>query len=184
VTRHASGAARRYARALLELAEGQKGGAAVRRGLADSVRLLAEQNELRAVLEHPAVGAERKRAVIDEVWGREHELVRRLIALLAQRERISLLPEIERLYARLWNEQRGVVAAEALTAIPLGDGAEQRLAGALRQATGREIELATTLAREILGGVVVKMDGRIYDGSVRAKLRALRERLVGQAEGA
>ena len=182
MTRRASGAARRYARALLEVAAIQNAGDAVRRGLSDSARLLAEHAELRAVLEHPALAAERKRAVIDQVWKGQHELVRRLIGLLAERERVSLLPEIERIYTRLWNDQRGVVAAEAITAAPLADG--RKLADALGQATGREVDLSTTVAPEILGGVVVKMDGRIYDGSVRAKLRLLRERLVGEAEGA
>src|SRR6185436_13465938 len=107
------------------------------------------------------------------------ELVRRLVMLLAQRERLGVLGEVERAYAQLWNAHRGVVDAEALTVAPLGDAEQRALTAALAKLAGREVELTATVAPEILGGLVVKMDGKVYDGSVRGKLRALRERLVG-----
>lgn len=180
----APGAARRYARALLELALAQRGGDEVRRGLREAARLVAQSPDLRTVLMHPAVGTERKREVVERVWKGEHALVRRLIVLLAERERIDLLPDLERLYSHLWNAQRGVVEAEALSAEPLSDAQRQALAGALRRLSGRDVELTATSAPEILGGLVVRMDGKVYDGSVRGRLRALRERLVGEAQGA
>jgi F-type H+-transporting ATPase subunit delta len=180
----AAGAARRYARALFELALAQRAGDEVRRGLRGAVRLLAQSQELRTVLEHPAVPLEKKRGVVAQVWKGEHELVRRLIVLLAQRERLDLAGEIERVFSRLFNAHRGVVEAEALTVEPLGEPQRRALADALRTLAGREVELVSTVAPEILGGLVVKMDGKVYDGSVRGKLRALRERLVGGAQGA
>lgn len=180
----ATGAARRYARALLELALAQRVGDEVRRGLREAARLVAQNPDLRTVLTHPAVGLERKRAVVEQVWKGEHALVRRLIVLLAERERILLLPDLERLYSQQWNAQRGVVEAEALTVQPLSDAQRQALEGALRRLSGRDVELTATAAPEILGGLVVRMDGRVYDGSVRGRLRALRGRLVGEAQGA
>ena len=179
-----TGAARRYARALLELARAQSVDEAVRRGLRDAARVLSEHPELRVVLLHPALASERKRAVVEQIWKGEPELVRRLIALLAERERLDLLPDVERLYSRQWNAQRGVVEAEALSVEPLGDGQRKALEGALCRLSGREVELTAGIAPEILGGLVVRMDGRVYDGSVRGRLRALRERLVGEGEGA
>jgi F-type H+-transporting ATPase subunit delta len=184
VKARAAAAARRYARALLEVAVDAKLGESVRRGLQQAVELLDNQPELRAALTHPALPAERKAALVETLWKSESEPVRRLIVLLAQRERLELLPAIARLFADLWNARRGVVAAEALTAQPLPDGDGRALAAALRRATGREVELTTRVAPEILGGVVVRMDGRVYDSSVRGRLHALRERLVGRAEGA
>jgi F-type H+-transporting ATPase subunit delta len=179
-----TGAARRYARALLDVALAQKAGEDVRRGLRESVRLLATQGELRVVLEHPAVNTARKRAMVEQIWKGEHDLVRRLVTLLAERERMDLLPQVERLFSRLWNAQRGVVEAEALSVQPLAEAHRQALAAALRALSGREVELTAAVAPEILGGLVVRMDGRVYDGSVRGRLRALRQRLVGEAQGA
>jgi F-type H+-transporting ATPase subunit delta len=181
---HASGAARRYARALVDLAVAEGTAEAVRAGLRSATRLLAEQLELRLLLAHPAVSVENKRAVVERIWADAPLLVRRLILLLASGNRASLLPEIERLYSHEWNARRGVVEAEALSVQPLSAAQRQALAGALGRLSGREVELTTALAPEILGGLLVRMDGRVYDGSVRGRLRALRRRLAGQAQGA
>ena len=180
----AAGAARRYARALFDVALARRAAEDVRRGLRAAAGAMAESADLRRVLEHPAVPPEKKRAVIGQVWKGEHELVRRLVGLLAQGERLDLIGEIERVYAQVWNAHRGVVDAEALSMQPLSDAQQKALADALRRLTGREVELRSTVAPEILGGLVVRMEGRVYDGSVRGKLRALRERLVGEAQGA
>jgi ATP synthase F1 delta subunit len=184
VNARTTGAARRYARALLEVALAQNAADEVRRGLQGANVLLGEHPELRRSLLHPAVGPEKKRALVEQVWKGEHALVRRLIVVLAGRERLELLPELERLYSRLWNAHRGVVQAEALTVDPLSEAQRTRLAQALGRLTGREVELTALPAPEILGGLVVRMDGKVYDGSVRGRLRALRERLVGEAQGA
>jgi ATP synthase F1 delta subunit len=184
VTARATGAARRYARTLVELAVAGRAGEEVREGLRASARLLAEQAELRQVLAHPGVSGEKKRALVERLWKDQPPLVRRLVAILSERQRIALLPEVERLYSHLWNIQRGVVEAEALSAQPLAEAQRTALQGALRRLSGREVELTATVAPEILGGLLVRMDGRVYDGSVRGRLRTLRRRLVGEAQGA
>jgi F-type H+-transporting ATPase subunit delta len=180
----AAGAARRYARALLELALAQRAGEEVRRGLRLAATQLGAHPELRTALLHPAVAAEKKRALVEQLWKGEHTLVRRLVLLLAERDRLDLVGELERIYSKLWNAQRGVVEAEAITVEPLSGAQRDRLAEALRRLSGRDVELTARLSPDILGGLVVHMDGKVYDGSVRGRLRALRQRLVGQAEGA
>lgn len=176
------GAARRYARALLDVAL-ERGGATpatVRRELQEALSALRSHNDLQGVLAHPAVNAERKKRIVSALWaGRtESDLVVRLLTLLVERNRTALLPEIERIFAELWNAHRGVVAAEAVTAEPLDAEGRRSLADALGRATGSEVELTTRVEPRILGGVLVKMGGRIYDGTVRGRLRALREHLT------
>jgi F-type H+-transporting ATPase subunit delta len=81
----------------------------------------------------------------------------------------------------LWNAHRGAVAAEAVTAVPLDEAQTRALVETLRRATGKEVELRSRTDAALLGGLVVRMAGRTYDGSVRGRLKSLRERLVGQA---
>jgi len=95
--------ARRYARTLLELALAEGAAEPVREALRGAARLLTEQPELRRVLEHPAVSAEKKRAVVERIWVDAPPLLRRLLLLLAARERLNVLPDVERLYTREWN---------------------------------------------------------------------------------
>ena len=172
--------ARRYARALLDVALEKQAAETVRDELSEAVALLASHRELRSILAHPAVGAERKKKIISSLWSErsKSDLVPRLIALLAERDRIELLADIQALYLELWNAHRGVVAAEATTAQPLAANEKTRLAEALGRAMGKEVELTTHVSPELLGGVLVTMAGRTYDGTVLGRLRTLRHHLA------
>jgi F-type H+-transporting ATPase subunit delta len=172
--------ARRYARALLDVAL-EKGDTALRQELADLGQLYAEHAELRTVLLHPGVPPDRKTAVVAALLrGRPSDLLQRLIGLLVQRDRIELLPLIAKAYVRLWNVQKGIVEAEAVSAREL-DETEARAvsAAAARAMGGTQVELRRRVDASLMGGLLLRMEGRIFDGSVRSRLRALRQRLAG-----
>jgi F-type H+-transporting ATPase subunit delta len=173
--------ARRYARALLDVAAAQNVAPRVRDELRGAVALLDANPELASVLAHPALPLEKRKAIVTGVFpqGQLSEPMRRLLLLLVERGRIELLPHVESIYGELWNAQRGVVAAEAVAAVPLDAGQTEALTAALARATGKGVELATTVDPDVLGGLLVKMAGRVYDGTVRAQLRSLRARLTG-----
>jgi F-type H+-transporting ATPase subunit delta len=173
--------ARRYARALLEVADAQGGNAAL--ALRDELRefepLLQGSAELRGALLHPGVSAEQKRrllAAIAERAGASPLLVR-LLDLLGIRDRASLLPDVVRAYAELANARRGVVSAEVASAVPLPEHQRRALAAALGGG-GAGVELQARVAPELLGGIVVRTGGRTYDGTVRTALTTLRRRLT------
>jgi len=174
------GAARRYARALLDvaLARDDQG---LRQDLDRLAQLFSDHAELHTVLRHPSIPVEKKVAVVASLWRerRPSDLLLRLLALLGERDRIELLPLIARAYARLWNAHRGVVEAEAVSARVL-DGAETRaVASAVGKVLGKQVDLRWREDPALMGGLLLRVEGRVYDGSVRARLRALRERLAG-----
>jgi F-type H+-transporting ATPase subunit delta len=174
-----AGSARRYARALLDVALAQGDPAELREDLRRGAALLQSERELSGALTHPGLPSERRRAIVKAVFaGRCSTLMARLVDLLAERGRVALLPEIERAYEEAWNAQRGVVAAEATSAVALDPAQTQALGGALRALSGREVELRQRVDPAVMGGVVVKMGERTYDGTVRAQLRGLRLRLL------
>ncbi len=178
----ARGVARRYAQALLDLAEERAQAHELREALAAAQRQLAPGSELLAALDNPALPAERQQALVAAVWpapgGSAEELVARLLGLLVARRRVALLPAVVEAYGELWNARHGVVAARALSAAPLEAQQRQALHAALRGLTGREVDLTADVDPQLLGGVVLEMEGRVYDGSVRSRLAALRERLA------
>lgn len=175
------GAARRYARALLEVALEQGSAEALRQELGQAAQLLADHPDLSAALSHPALAADRKQAIARDVFGRlgAGEVLVRLVDLLITRGRLELLPDVEQAFTAAWNAQRGVLAAEAVTAEALTPAQEERLSAALSAASARGIELKTVVDPRVLGGVRVTMGGRIYDGTVRGRLQSLRRHLEG-----
>ena len=172
-------AARRYARALLEVAQAAKDGGpgALRQELGDAVALFLGQPALADALTSPAVAVEAKEKIVEQVWARSSPLLRRLLVLLAQRGRLGLLPAVARAFTEQWNTSRGVMPAEAVSAVPLSAEQQQAVARALGRATGRDVELTAAVDPALLGGLLVRVGGQVYDGTVRGRLRALRERL-------
>jgi len=170
--------ARRYARALLDVAARQ--GKAATLALRDELRtlsaLLCGHAELQRALRHPGLDGERRRrllAAVAETAGAA-PLLRRLLDLLAARARLALLPDVADAYAEAANAAHGVVSAEAISAVPLGEAQRRSLAAAL----GETVELRTQVEPALVGGVLVRVGGRTYDGTVRTRLTALRQRLA------
>jgi F-type H+-transporting ATPase subunit delta len=172
-------AARRYARALLDVA--QPGDPAAVREDLRGLRALLEQNaELAEALAHPALPVARKRGLLQAAFAQKVQApVLRLLELLVERGRVDLLGAIESAYTALWNAQRGVAAAEVVSAAPLDDKEQRALQAALERASGLRVEITTREDPALLGGLLVRLGGRSYDGSVRGRLAALRARLGG-----
>ena len=172
-------AARRYARALLDVAVAQGDPAALRGDLESAARLYRGNAELRRALGLPGVGAEKRKKLAAALFGgRASALFLRLMDLLAEKDRAPLLPFIADSYAQADNERLGILAAEAVTATPLDDNQTAALREALQKASGRQIALAVKQDAQLLGGLVVTFGGRTYDGSVRAQLATLKQRLL------
>ncbi len=180
--------ARRYSRALLDVARQPSAGngkaAPSAEGLAEELRasaeLLEKHEALRQALFDPRLGAVRKRQLVEAVWKKAgaSPLLLRLLGLLLDNGRLDLLPEIERAFRAAWNAERGVVEAEAVTAVELDDAQRAALTRALRGVSGLGVDLQTRLDPKVLGGVLVRMAGKSYDGTVRGRLKALKSRLV------
>lgn len=180
--------ARRYSRALLaaakEPARGKDTEAPSAEALANELResaaLLEKAPELKRALFDPLLPAARKRALVEAVWAKAgaSPLLLRLLGLLAQNARLDLLPAIEAAFRAAWNADRGVVEAEAVTAIVIADAQKDAIARALSGISGLGVDLKTRLDPKVLGGVLVKMAGKSYDGTVRARLKAMKSRLV------
>jgi F-type H+-transporting ATPase subunit delta len=180
--------ARRYARALLELtqvAPQGKGEAApsadrIAAELKETVDLLAKAPDLGRALRDPLLPAPRKKALIEAVFAqaKASPLLQRLLTLLVDQGRFELLPAVEESFRHLWNASRGVVEAEAVSASELGVAQRDAITKALAQVSGQAVDLRVTEDAALVGGVLVRMAGKSYDGTVRGRLRALKSRLA------
>jgi F-type H+-transporting ATPase subunit delta len=174
-------AALRYARALLDVAVKEKGDLqAIERELAAFVDLFTEHPALAKVLLNPAVPVPRKRAAVADVLGlvKPTPMLAKLIALLADRDRLVLLPYLLAAYRDRLLEHQNVVRAEVTTAVPLGADQTQAIQRGLAQMTGRTVMLAAKVDPAIIGGVVARIGSTVYDGSITTQLQKMKQRLV------
>lgn len=171
--------ARRYARALLALAEERGRLDETGEELAAVSRLVEEHEALRALLLNPQFRPEKKRAILGEILGRlgASDLLGQFLALVLEKGRVRELPAMALLYRKGADERRGRVRAEVRAAAELEAGAVARLRERLGRLTGKEVILEVSRDPGLIGGLVVQMDSTVMDGSVRTQLQLLREKL-------
>jgi F-type H+-transporting ATPase subunit delta len=168
--------ARRYARAAFDIALKQQRLDEWQSGL-EQVGQLAEDKEVTAYLESPDIRFEDKAGLLTEQLGEVEPLVLNLVQLLLERGGFAIIPEVVSEYRRLLDEQRNIERAEATTAVPLDEEDEKRLAKQLEDITGKQVVLEHRLDPELIGGVVVRVAGKLMDGSTRGRLQALKREL-------
>jgi F-type H+-transporting ATPase subunit delta len=174
-------AALRYARALLDVGvKEQTDLDAIERDVARFAASLADHPVLAKVLFNPVVPAPRKRTIVSEITARMQLLpvVAKLLQLLAERDRLVIVPELLAAYRDRLLDYRHVVRAEVTTATPLVDGRASDIEQRLRQVMGRTVTLQTRTDPAILGGIVARIGSTVYDGSVTGQLERMRDRLV------
>jgi F-type H+-transporting ATPase subunit delta len=142
--------------------------------------LLSSHTELQQVLVNPAVPALKKRELVSRLLEplQVSGPVGKLLLLLAERDRLELLPDLVDVYHARLMEHLNVIKAEVTTAAPLPAEDAARLEQRLAAATGRTVTMTTRVDPEIIGGMVTRIGGTVYDGSVATQLTALRQRLA------
>lgn len=170
--------AHRYARALLDIGIERKNYEQLGREL-DRVVGLFDHDEIAQLFKNPKFGAETRRAVLGELLKRlmVSPICRNFLMLLVDKGRISNLPEIVEAYHALADEHGDRVRARVTVAARLPESDIARLRTVLQQATGKQVIVEQDEDPEILGGVITRIGGRIYDGSVRTQLETIRARL-------
>lgn len=176
--------AKQYAQALADLvfAPGQTIGAEEVAAQLRAVEEIASQSaELRTILLSPAVPPARKRAVISRLTASTGlaPLVRNFLFVVIDRRRMPLLGQIREAFEALVDERRGVVRAHVRTAGEPAEAHKLRLVEALAAMTGRQVRCDYVLDEQLLGGVLLRLGSTVWDGSLRGRLEALRQRLAG-----
>jgi F-type H+-transporting ATPase subunit delta len=174
-------AALRYARALFDVALKEQADLnRIETELAAFSELFTARPDLAKVLLNPAVPAPRKRAAVAEVvvHANPHPIVGKLMVLLAERDRLVVLPDILAAYRDRMLDHQKVVRAEVTTAMPLSAEREGAIRDSLARVTGRTVNLTATVNPAIVGGMVARVGGTIYDASVTTQLQKMKQQLA------
>ncbi len=170
--------ARRYAQAVFEIAL-QAG--ELDRWQADLAKIVAAvgDKEVAALLEHPRLPYEDKNRLLAEGLPEVNPLALNLVRLLMSQDSLHTIGSIVADYQRRLNRHRGIETAEVITAVPLNEKDRASLTRHLGAITGKKVVIESSTAPELIGGVVVRVGGKLLDGSTRSKLAALKRAMVG-----
>jgi F-type H+-transporting ATPase subunit delta len=176
----ARGSAARYARALLDVGVKEASAERMEQELASVHDLLTRHPDLWRVLTNPAIPVVAKRGVVQDLVQRAapSRPVGRLLQMLADRDRLVLLPDVLAVYQERLMDHQQVVRAEVTTAVALPEDRAARLEERLAHMTGRRVTVTTRVDPSIIGGVVTRIGSTVYDGSVATQLKRMRDRLL------
>jgi F-type H+-transporting ATPase subunit delta len=173
----ATAAARRYARAVFELAE-QEGQVDEWGSRLAAIRQLVSDPEVAAVLTNPTIATEQRMALISDAPHVFDAEATNLVKLLIESSRVREVDGIEEEFERLADEAAGRVRATVTTAVELSAGDRDRVEVELSKRLGKEIRMKVVVDPRILGGLKLQYGDRLVDASVSTRLQQLRRRLA------
>lgn len=170
-------AARRYAEAAFELGRDDGSLEAWERDLAALAEAL-RNDELRRLIEHPAVAFADKERVLRRVVDNVAPAPLGLVLLMIRRGRPGAVDAMVQRFGELVRRERGIALAEVRTALPLDEVERTAITARLGELTGEKIEINEKVDESLIGGIAVRIGDRLYDASVRSRLERLRARLT------
>ena len=174
-------AARRYAKALMDLARRDGMIAEIGAQLQQHQALLRANVQLQRVLENPSIDIQVKTSIMTTLLERTQPspLMRNFLLLLVVKDRLRQLDAICMHYERMANEALHRIVAQVTTAVALDAQQRQAVAQKIAAATRKDVVLEAAVDPGILGGLVVRVDNVIVDGSVRGQLARMHKALIG-----
>jgi F-type H+-transporting ATPase subunit delta len=171
----------RYAHAFASVATSSHlDSTAAQQQLEDFSKTLAGSRELREVLMNPSIPSEQKLKVLDAIAGRigMFPQVRNFVAVIMEHQRLAELDEILADYRAVADEELQMAEAEITSAHPLNDQDRAELEAHVAKLAGGRVRATYHQDATLLGGAVVRIGSTVYDGSIRAQLQQLKQRLV------
>jgi len=166
-------AARPYARAVFETAKESDSLSAWSDALA-LLGALVSNVDVKALLESPKMAKQAGADALLKLSGDKlDDKVKNLVRVLAENNRLSLLPEISAIFQKLKDEAEGSVEAQVISAIKLNKAEEKAIAKALKKRLGRDVKLKVSVDESLLGGAIIQAGDLVIDGSLAGRLKKL-----------
>ncbi len=166
--------AKRYGQALYELAE--ESGDLV--GREEEIRILlqalTDEDEFLEILNHPKLSKEDKLSMVKTILdGKASDDLVGFMILAVEKNRQEYIPGILEYTLEKMEEHNGFVTAYVTSAVELSSEDEDGIKKKLQSQTGKKITLETTVDKSIIGGLIIRINDRIVDNSIRRNLRRM-----------
>ncbi|MBM4255613.1 MAG: ATP synthase F1 subunit delta [Deltaproteobacteria bacterium] len=174
-------AARRYAKALLDLAQAQKAEEVIANELSQIVTAIADP-AIEKVMLLPTLPLTARKEIVEQLItsAKPNPTLSSFLRVLADNDRLSMLKDVYDSYQALLEQASGKVRAQIRTAAALSNKELKSIVDAFSRLTKKTVLPTVTVDPTLLGGVVVEIQGRVWDASLLAQLRRMGDALAQQ----
>lgn len=171
-------AAKRYAKALFEVARDQDRIAQVEQELDSVLSVLKENADLNKLIKHPGIGADVKIGLIKQIFESTlSEIVLNTVSLLIEKGREESLEAVVNAYSKIAGDALGQAKAIVYTPVELTEAELSSIEASFSKLISKQIRVESVLDKSLLGGIQVRIGDRLYDGSLSGKLERLKKSL-------
>ena len=176
-------AAGRYTRALFELAEKEGHLAEIDAGLHALAKILAAQPKVLLLVANPTLTNQEKYALaLGALADGKISLLERFLHVLIDKKRFGLLPDIQKIFHDRFEKKQGIQEVEMFSAVPFSSETREKFKTALTKKLRSEIRLIPKTDRSLLGGFILRFDGKEIDCSFKNRLHEIQQKLFSFAE--
>lgn len=168
----------RYAQALLELAVENNSLDAVSRDMQYLAQVNADNRDFQLLLSSPVIKADKKIAVLNEIFGSFEKVSTTFVELIAKNGRENILPEIADAFNALVKAHKGIVPVTLTSAAKLDDAVKKQIVSKISASIKGTVEITEVIDPSLIGGFIVKMGDTQIDASIASKLSQLKQRLT------
>lgn len=170
----------RYAAALFELAEEYQADEDWGRALTDIARTFQDSPELQEALLNNRLPLEEKKALVKQLFAQDTpQMVMNFLNLVLDKGRQEHLPGMAECYRRMEDEKAGLVEVKVTSPVPLDGEGQDRLAEQISRSLKAPVRLSVSVDKSLIGGIVLKIGDKLYDGSIKHRLALLQKAIEG-----
>ena len=170
-----------YGRSLFEVAQEAGSLDVVREQLGQFADALADDRDLQIFFFSPYFSTEEKKDGLGRTVTGADPAVSNFLELLVEKHRMPAVFRIRRELDRLWERENKLLPVTITSAVPLDDDTVEGIGAAIREQTGRTVQLTSTVDPDVLGGIVLRVGNSILDASIRNRLDQLRKSVATAA---
>jgi F-type H+-transporting ATPase subunit delta len=175
-------AARRYAKALLEVALEQKKLETIYNDMSLVCNTITSSKELDLFLKSPIIKQDKKHNALKEIFGKKiDEISNTFFEIIIRKGREDLIFGISNAFIEAYKKHQGIIDVEVTSALDMSDKEIESLKKALEKKTGKTVLLSSKVDSSLIGGITIKIDDTVTDGSVKHKLDNLEELFYNNA---
>ncbi len=139
--------------------------------------VVAGTDAARELIGNPRLTVEQVATLCADAAGAISDQQKNFVRVLADNDRIAVLPDVAKLFEALRNEFEGVLEAHVSSAYPLNDAQVADIVKTLEKKYGRSVKVNVTVDADLIGGVSIRIGDEVMDASVRGKLAQLADAL-------
>lgn len=173
---HTSKAARRYASALLDIAKEQDKVESILEDVTFIHNTLEGSRDLVLFLKSPIIKFDDKTEALESIFSKKlGDITNRFIKLLARKNRVNLLDQITEAFIEAYKKYAGIITIEIFVARELNESQKDALHESLEELTQKSVDMNINIDESLKGGMAVRIDDTVIDGTVKHKLEMLEQ---------